>query len=298
MVHITSFEESFYYPPPFPGLEELVRFPDGEFKGGSIPNSTIWIFDAKRHIFRPEIHSGDIGCGMAGFVLEEVDVKEAANICYETLKKRNILGRGNHFVDICSPIESLFGFTPLPHHIMLLHTHGPDRTVPKTVREAAQKQQYAQQCRSTIGFDLAKRMGVKAELLGDWCHNSIEDAGVNVIYRKGVVHVEPGKLSVLPAHLGTKILVYTVNEKSMPPYDSMPHATGRAGPRGVMKVTEEEAASVRDLVYIPEGIDNASLRSEHPTCYNGFEKIFKAFGEGKYIVPVGEMRILAYVGKV
>src|SRR3989338_6362448 len=298
MAHITSFEDGFYYPPPFPGLEELVRFPDGEFKRDTIPNSTVWVFKKENHQFRPEIHSSDIGCGMAGFILEKIDAREAADICYGALKKKNILGRGNHFVDICSHIEPPFENRQEPYNILLLHTHGPDTTQPLTLQEAKQKQEYARQCREEIGFDLARKIGVKAQLVGDWSHNTIEEVGNLLIYRKGVVRVEPGKIVVLPAHLGTKILVYTVDAKSMPPYDSMPHATGRAGPRGQMKVSEEDAAFVRKLVYIPDEIENSSLRSEHPSCYNGFDKILTILGQGKYIVPVGEMRILSYIGKI
>jgi len=63
-------------------------------------------------------------------------------------------------------------------------------------------------------------------------------------------------------------------------------------------VSEEDAAFVRKLVYIPDEIENSSLRSEHPSCYNGFDKILTILGQGKYIVPVGEMRILSYIGKI
>jgi hypothetical protein len=76
----------------------------------------------------------------------------------------------------------------------------------------------------------------------------------------------------------------------------MPHATGRSKPRGEGKVSLEKANSLRDLVYIPEEISNSSLRSEHPSCFNDFNKIINSLGN--YIVPFGESKILSYVGKV
>ena len=302
MVKIYGLEDAFYYPPAnWKDLEVLVRFPDGEYKRETIPNSTIWQFNAVNHAFRPEIHAADIGCGITAFIIPEIDFRVGADIVYHHLRSKRNLGRGNHFVDICSAID--FVYEPEraePYHLLLLHTHGKGNKIPQTVGQAIQQQDAVSEERIEIGFDLLKALGTKGGIFGNWPHNTVEETEGKVIYRKGVVKVEPEKLYILPAHLGAKILVYSVNEDKMPPYSSMPHATGRAGPRNAMKVSPEEAAKLRDSVYIPPGISNESLRSEHPSCYNDFNKIFRKLltPECPYFRPLGETQILSYVGKI
>lgn len=299
MVKITSFEDTYYYPHQFPELEELVRFPDGEFKRKGIPNSTVWVFNAGNHTYVPEILGRDVGCGMAGFLIPPLDAHQAADLCYEHLQKKKILGRGNHFVDICSSIE-MEGQTHMNHQLLLVHTHGKDNVQPRTVQEATSQQKMAAQQRLELGYDLTRVLKVRAALLQDWPHNTIEEDQDKIIYRKGVVKVEAKRPYILPAHLGAKILVYTVSPHSPLPYSSMPHATGRRGSRGAHKVSEERAAEVRKVVYVPQEISSSSLRSEHPSCYNGFDKIFDKLlaPDRKYFIPIGETRILSYVGKV
>ena len=297
MAKITSFEDSFYYPIGFDGLEELIRFPDGEFKSEKIPNSTIWVFPEEDHQFVPKIHGGDIGCGMATFILNNVDPKGAADTIFTYLHKANILGRGNHFVDILDPIS---GFDMgSDSKLLLIHTHGPNHYDPKGVDEAISYQQQASNLRIDIGSTLASMVSNDHELMVDSPHNTIERNEGKVIYRKGVVKAKPGEIHPLPAHLGAKVWWYTTTNDVAPPFSSMPHATGRKGPRSETKVTVEKAREIRDLVYIPEGISDASLRTEHPSCFNGYEKITKKMlEENNLFVPVGSSRILSYVGKV
>ncbi len=296
MVTLTSFADHYYSPPPFTGLEELVRFPDGEFKLNSIPNSTVWVFSDRNHRFRPEIHQADIGCGMTALIISPVEHREAADAIYAHLRKKNILGRGNHFIDICSPLDILYEEKREPHQVLLIHTHGARNDVPRTLTQACQYQDQASWYRKELGETLARVLGVSSTLLGDWNHNSVQQENGKIIYRRGVVKVQPGKVYFLPAHLGEQILIYTINEKSLPPYSSMPHATGRSGPRGETKVTPEEAATLRQQVYIPAGISDRSLRTEHPSCYNDFDKIFDKLRA--FFVPMGETQILSYVGKI
>ena len=290
VINIGSF--NYYRPPEWKGLEELIRFPDGEFKRESIPNSTIWVFNKKNHQYIPAIFADDVGCGIAMFVIKKVDHKEAADKIYEYLKEKNVLGRGNHFVDICTSINS-------ECNTLLVHSDGKsyDRSIPKSVEEAILKQQVSEKFREELGQELIELIGTRGELAGNWTHNLIEE-NEKVIYRKGCIKVEPEKTYILPAHLGAKILIYTVDKSTMPPYFSMPHATGRSGPRGKMKVAIKEAAEVRNMVYIPEGISNSALRTEHPKCYNDFTNIIDTLGKSAYIKPIDEIQILSYIGKV
>ncbi len=312
MVNIISFEDTHYYPPPQlrKGLDTLVRFPDGEFKRDSIPNSTVWVYNPAGHKYDPEILGGDAGCGIAAFFIDEVDPKEAADTIFEKLNGKGILGRGNHFVDICGAYDSASPDTKpkAPHNILLVHTHGDnkDTTMPATIAEAQKRQQYAEEFREYLGQQLAADIGSKrCQLFGNWTHNSVEQTQEGIIYRKGIVKVQPLKVHILPESIGAMVLFYTVADShplQLPPYLSMPHATGRAGPRGEMKVSLEEVKKMRrqpSMPYIPAGISDTALRSEHPSCFNNDEKIFRKLGvENNFYTSVGQCQVLSYVGKV
>ncbi len=318
MVNIISFEDTHYYPPPQlrEGLDTLVRFPDGEFKRDSIPNSTVWVYNPAEHRYKPEIFGGDEGCGIAAFFIDEVDPKEAADIIFKKLAGKGILGRGNHFVDICGAYDSASqdAEPKPPHNILLVHTHGDNRdiTIPTTIAKAQERERYAEQFREYLGHQLAADIGSKVQgILGNWTHNSVEETEQGIIYRKGIVKVKPMKVHILPESIGAMVLFYTVSDEhpfQMPPYNSMPHATGRAGPRGEMKVSLEEVREMRKqpwIPYIPAGISDTSLRSEHPSCFNNSDKIFERLRYNiserlreTYYIPTGEAQILSYVGKV
>lgn len=299
MVKITNHTNEFYYPPDnFKGLEELVRFPDGEYKQTGIPNSSIWVFNSNGHNYVPEIIGNDAGCGMAAFLVSRINPAQAADKIAEFLKDKNILGRGNHFVDICTSFKINNNEDPTSN-IILLHTDGKsyDSAIPTSLEEADKKIKAAEKFREELGYKLSRLIGAAAcSIVGNWTHNSIEEKNGKVLYRKGIVKIEPKKVYVLPAHLNSEILVYTVGENNSLPYSSMPHATGRAGPRGIKKVSLEKAADIRKLVYIPKIISGNSLRSEHPSCYNNYKKIMDIFF--KEIVPISSIRILGYVGKI
>lgn len=287
MAKLTSFGQPPEQMPCYPGLLELVRFPG---------KSTVWIFDATHHTFHPEILGGNIGCGMAAFMTPKIDYKEVADILFAHLKKKSAPSRGIHFIDICGPIEFLAPSTNKPYHFLLVHMHGLHAGTPSSIRDAVMMQESAQRQRRDIGYELADVLGVETNMMGDWPHNTVEEDGQHIIYRKKAIKVEPkepSKLYLLPAHLGAKILAYSVTDKHAPPHNSMPHATGRSG---IAQATIEQAVNVRNLAYIPRDIPSESLRSEHPSCYNDFEKIFAALlGKERHFVPIGEARILSYV---
>ncbi len=298
MVDLIDFGVGYYHPPAWPGLEEIIRFPGGEAKRDSIPPSSVWIFDSGRHQFKPEIHGPDIGCGIAAFTIKDkdIDVKEATDRFFAYLKREGTLGRGNHFVDLCAPIEAACDLAEEPYKILLIHTHGRGQSEPKNITEAQERQDQAARYRLDLGRQLAGLVDSPAELIGNWVHNSIEEKEGKIIYRKGAVKVETGRLYFLPAHLGAKVLIYTIPEEPRFFHSSLPHGTGRSGPRGETKVTPAEASRIRGLVYVPESISNDSLRSEHPSCYNGYDNIFEKLR--RYFNPIGETRILSYIGKV
>lgn len=320
MVKVVNFADSFYRPSfsLSQGLEALVRFPDGEFKHNDIPNSTVWVYTSDR-AYIPKILGADVGCGIAAFYINEVDPKEATDLIYQKLHKRKILGRGNHFVEVCSRYDSSLPDSPVqssPHNILLVHTHGDSNTTPSTMREAQERQRYVEKFREELGEELATLIGSSyCKLMGNWTHNFVEEDDGKIIYRKGVVKVTKEKVHILPAHLGARIVFYTVSDDmkndikfQMPPYNSMPHATGRRGPISVTKVSLDAVAAMRidpSIPYIPPEIPDTSLRSEHPSCFNDDDKIFKRLRyqltehfDSPYAILLGSCIIKGYVGKV
>lgn len=297
-VKINSYSNTYFYPKQTNGLEELVIFPDGEVKRKGIPDSSVWVYNIDSHNYNPEILGPDVGCGIAGFKVPVLDYKEAADIVVEYLKGKNILGRGNHFVDLCDSIISQYSKEDPDHSIILLHSDGKkvNSSVPTNLEEARVKISDAEKFREELGYKIADILGVNADSLGNWTHNSVEIENDKVVYRKGAVKTEHGKMYILPSNLCKSVFVYTVHEEFLPPYSSMPHGTGRRGPLSEFKVTEEKAREIRDVIYVPDVISDASLKSEHPDCYNSTSKIFKALHE--HIVGLGDILIRSYIGKI
>lgn len=157
-----------------------------------IPNSTVWVYNAANHRYIPEILGADVGCGIAAFLINEVDPRVAADIIFEKLAGKGILGRGNHFVDICGAYESGSLDTELKpqHHILLVHTHGDNSntTTPTTIQDAKKREGYAEQFREYLGQHLAHEISSsQCIMLGNWTHNSVEETEHGIIYRKGAV---------------------------------------------------------------------------------------------------------------
>lgn len=283
------------------GLEEVVLFQSGEIRQNNIPNGSVWRFNPQNHQYQEDILDNDVGCGMLAFSVDPTDPREAGDKFYDFFKTNPILGRGNHFVDFCSELDtSSLEESPVQKmgNIILLHTDGKsyDPSVPKSIEEAQEKEKKASEFRKNLGENLARILEVDFQLIGDWPHNSVEKNDTQIIYRKGTIKIIPEKIHVLPANLGEQIMFYTIDPSNLPPCASLPHGTGRAGPRGELKATETAIEELRTKVYIPLGISNHSLRTEHPSCYNNYEDVVQRLT--KYIIPIGVCRILSYVGKI
>ena len=301
MVELLNYSDHQYYPrKSFKGLEKLVIFPEGELKSDGIPNGSVWMFNSPDHTYDPRILANDVGCGMSAFLISnEFNYKTAADKVADFMKNKRILGNGNHFVDICGPFEPLTDQSYPGHSVLVIHTDGKsfDNASPKTFEEVKLKTQKAINFRHNLGNDLAKLIGAyKLETLGDWPHNTVEVENGSYVYRKGVIKVTPEKIHMLPMHVGSTILFYTIHKDDIPVAHSMPHASGRRGPTGDFKVSVEKAKEIRNMVYVPELVSDSSLRSFHPDCFNESTPIYRKFG--KQMVGLGETRIKAFIGKI
>lgn len=298
-IQITNHSDKFYYPNGLEkGLEHLIIFPDGEFKHPTIPNGSVWVYGIEGHSYNQIILGPDVGCGIAGFKLPLIDYPDAADIVAEHLRNTKVLGRGNHFVDLCTSIDALWEGNDTEHSIMLIHSDGKegDTSKPSTFEEAAYNIKRGKKFRTELGEELAHILGISTYQFGDWTHNSVEEKGSNIIYRKGAVKTEAGKIHILPISLGKPILIYTVPEGFEPPFDTLPHGTGRKGPISEVKADIEKIKKLRQEVYVPKMIKDASLRSEHPDCYNDSQKVYEKLH--KHMSAVGQIEIKAYIGKV
>lgn len=294
MVDVLNFNEFYFNPDCFEGLEEVVIFPDGEHKyhsGVRIPNSSVWRFgDAPYH---QQILGLDVGCGIAGWLILGVDVPGAMDAIADHLKGTGVLGRGNHFVEL------LEGISSKPEtHILLIHSNGRirRRRAFESYDAAATAMVEAENSRAELGCEIIDLLGTNGEMIGNWTHNSVERSESGFIYRKGAVKVQLGKLHVLPAHLGADVYFYVPDPDSMPPLDSLPHGTGRLAGRGALKVDLDQVKALREMVYIPDCIRDTSLRTEHPSCFNGYSGIFKHLHG--HVIGIRSSRILGYVGKI
>lgn len=293
MVKITNYSDWFYSPDGIKDLEELIIFPDGEYRRKGLPNSSVWVFNTSE--YQSWILNEDVGCGITAFFMKSVDVRKAADKIAEHMAGKGIL-RGNHFIDICEKFEKETG---RDYQMLLIHSDckNSNTTIPKTIEEAVNRVEEASKSRENLGYELFNLIGTNGEKFSDWPHNTVEKTESGVIYRKGTVKVEPNKMHILPAHVGECIAVYALDtRKEGLPYSSMPHATGRKGPLGDLKMDSSEVGIMRKLTYIPDSISDSSLRSEHPSCYNSSEKCFDKLRN--FVVLVGDTKILAYVGKV
>lgn len=297
--NIDNYSSNFYYPEKerTTGLERLVIFPDGTKNRSGIPNSSVWIYRKTGHEYDPSLLGPDVGCGISGFKIPAAG-HEAADAIAEFLKDKKVLGRGNHFVDLCTSIVSPYMEDDPEHNILLIHTDGKQmmNEVPSNLHEALQKIKDASEIRQELGNTLAKMLGIPINRFGDWAHNTVEETEEYLVYRKGAIKTVPSMIHIMPAHIRSHILVYTVQKEYMPPAESLPHGTGRAGPINQHKVTEEKAEEVRKHVYIPKIIPASSLKSEHPDCYNGFDNIFRTLKQ--FMIGLGHLEIKAYIGKL
>lgn len=295
--------QNFYPAPNFrDNLEEILVYPEGEFKREGVPNGSVWVYRDIGQSYDPRILYDDVGCGIAAFYISpKIDLNAAADEIAKALKGRRILGSGNHFIDLCAPLNTYYDDVKSDgSNILVLHTDakGLGNELSQTFQQAQDKLMLAEHRRHTLADDLSKLIGSHyVKQIGDWPHNSVEKQEGKIIYRKGSIKVvSNGNLYILPAHLGASILYYAVSEKEMPPLASMPHATGRIQRTGEGKVSEQKVKELRKMIYVPKQIKNGSLRAEHPDCFNNVDNIYKDLA--RHIHVIGDSKIRAYVGKI
>jgi tRNA-splicing ligase RtcB len=208
------------------------------------------------------------------------------------------LGGGNHFLDAIVSYKTGRLFF-LVHTGSRLESGLLDDFVdqPATFdREYKRITGWARDNRDTIADVIRKHFGL-CNLVLDLPHNTfeIEDDGA-VTIRKGAVKTDPGVLSILPSSMTGDVALVRASEQVASSLHSVSHGTGRTMSRGDARnrISPTETAEIRNQVYIPEYIVDASLRTESTRCYRALDDCLDLLGP---LVNVEErFGVIAYLG--
>jgi RNA-splicing ligase RtcB len=208
------------------------------------------------------------------------------------------LGGGNHFVDALAPYDDG------PLHF-LIHTGSRNESghVDAVVDRPADFDetfdrvvQWASDNRATI-HDRIERVFGQTELVLDLPHNTYEHlSDGSVIIRKGSVRLLPGELSVLPSHMSGDVVLIRATDKVGEILNSLSHGTGRKMSRSDCKPLSDsyDYARLRSAVLIPEGVEDASLRTDGPFAYRDLDECLDLIKD--YVAVEARLGVIGYMG--
>ncbi|MCA3004230.1 MAG: RtcB family protein [Planctomycetaceae bacterium] len=257
----------------------------------------------------------DVGCGMAVVrtPLREADTRTENfrrtwdGLCSALAERRNKglgdLGSGNHFLD--AAVSHTDGSICLVVHTGSRTESGlVDHLVDKPAQfdsEFRRIRAWAGDNRSAV-LDIAQRhLGRFVPLFPgtdrlDRDHNHFEELPDGVLIRKGVQRVQPGQLAIIPSQLLDDMVIVKATAAVTSIDNCLPHGTGRTMSRSDAKKVVYDFAELRAKVYIPEQIDNASLRTEAPCCYRSLDEGLSLMTG--YADVVERLTPVAYIGQL
>lgn len=121
----------------------------------------------------------------------------------------------------------------------------------------------------------------------DWRRFAISDCGCGMRLLKS---------SVIPSHMTGDVAVVRATQRVSDILFSMSHGTGRKLSRGDCKPLAEafDFKTLRRYVLIPEGIEDASLRTEGPYAYRDLDDCLSLIGD--FVEETGQFGVIAYMG--
>jgi len=259
--------------------EKVIFFPDACPGKSPLPNGTV-VF-TKQSDWR-KFAVSDCGCGML-LLKSNIDRKsfrtEYWDNLYGDLKsnkgKLGDLGSGNHFLDALESYDDEFIY-------FLIHTGSRDES--KIVDHLVDKPEkfddtffgvceWAKNNRLEISKLVGKYFGPLTTII-DRNHNHFEKTGEGVIIRKGAVRVKPDELTVIPSNINGDVVLVRATELVASTYFSLNHGTGRIMSRSDAKQYADtfDYDSLRKQIYIPQTIQNGSIKTEAPFCYRDLDK--------------------------
>jgi len=282
--------------------EQIVFLPDACPGKSPLPTGTVVL--TKQENWR-RFAVSDCGCGMR-FIRSSVAVKDfdtqrwnaVANLLRANKGGLGDLGGGNHFLDALAPYDDgpLYflihtGSRNESGHVDAFIDHPAefDKTFDRVVQWAADN-------RATI-HEAVERVFGETELLLDLPHNTYEQLGNgNVIIRKGSVRLMPGELSVLPSHMSGDVVLIRATKRVSEILNSMSHGTGRKMSRSDCKPLADtyDYTVLRKSVMVPEGVEDASLRTDGPFAYRDLDECLELIKD--YVEVVVRFAVVGYMG--
>ncbi len=283
--------------------DKVVFFPDACPGKSALPTGTV-VFTRQENWRKFAV--SDCGCGMQllkSQVKRECFKTENWDNIYSDLKnnkgKLGDLGSGNHFLDALEAYDDDYLY-------FLIHTGSREES--KIVDHLIDKpysfdNKYISVCdwakdnRSAVADLVGKYFG-DLELIVDRDHNNFELKGDGVIIRKGAVRVMPGELTVIPSHLDGDVVLVRATENVADVLYSLNHGTGRIMSRSDAKqlAGDFDYERLRQKIYIPEIIRNASIKTEAPFCYRNLDECLEMVKN--LIVIEKRFTPFAYLGQI
>jgi len=283
--------------------EKVIFFPDASPGKSPLPTGTV-VFTKQKNWRKFAV--SDCGCGMLlvkSSVKRDEFKKEFWDKIYYDLKnnknKLGDLGSGNHFLDALESYDDDYIY-------FLIHTGS--RNESKIVDHLVEKPSkfdevfknvcsWAENNRLAIADIVSKYFG-KLEIILDRDHNNFELTGDGVIIRKGAIRINPNELAVLPSNLDGDVVLVKATNKVLDTYYSLNHGTGRVMSRSEAKLYSKnyDYVGLRERIYIPDMIKDASIKTEAPFCYRDLDDCLNLISD--LIVIEKRFSPFAYLGQI
>lgn len=283
--------------------DRVIFFPDACPGNAPLPTGTVVL--TRQSDWR-KFAISDCGCGMllckANISKDEFNKPSWDSMYYDIRANKNRLGdlgSGNHFLD------ALESYTDDGLYF-LIHTGSRNESnLVDDLVDDPQKfdttfhevRRWAKDNRLAI-FDILQKYFGRMELILDKDHNHFEHTDEGVIIRKGAVKVAAGEQTVIPSNINGDVVLVRATDEVANACNSLCHGTGRVMSRSQAKelAGDFDFDELRNNVYIPDMITNASLKSDAPYCYRDLDGCLSLID--KLITIKKRFRVFAYLGQV
>jgi RNA-splicing ligase RtcB len=156
---------------------------------------------------------------------------------------------------------------------------------------------WARENRLTVMKILEKYFG-RIDIILDKDHNHYEVKDETIIIRKGAVQLSEGELTIIPSSMTGDMVLVKGSPKINEINNSLSHGTGRCFSRSQGKAYAEEFdfGGLRRMIYIPDFISDASIKTEAPFCYRDLDDCLSFISE--YIEVQERYSPFAYLGQL
>lgn len=300
-------EEVLHWLPPELVARRVVLFPDFAPGESQIPTGCYVELDPRVNPDWRRLVISDIGCGMqlvkSRLTWDEFDDSlDKWDKVMGRIKanKGSVgdLGSGNHFLDAMVDDHEQVYF--------VVHTGSRKKTkeVARVVDDLSKFESryvealnWARSNRDAVCQILQETYG-KLEIVTDVPHNFYqEEKGLIRIY-KGAVRLKPGEVTLIPSSMDGPMALVEGTIKLIETGFGMSHGTGRIKSRGESKIDSGtyDFEALRKRIYIPEGIESRSLRTENPSCYRKLDDCLKLVRELAF--EKQRLHPIAYIGQL